>query len=98
MRLSEHRVLAEARLPVAVGLPPQIDGLGVFRANCSEVSNSPEHRAQMLHEIIKGREFGPNVALSVSGQKGLKNKNYIILQVTLCGKNPSSTLRTSIGE
>ena len=37
----------------------------------------PENRAQMLREIIKGREFGPNVALSVSGQKGLKNKNYI---------------------
>jgi phage replication-related protein YjqB (UPF0714/DUF867 family) len=58
-------------------LPPQIDGLGVFRANCSEVSNSPEHRAQMLCEMIKESGFGPNVALSVSGQKGLKNKNYI---------------------
>ena len=74
MWLSEHRILAGARLPVAIGLPPQIDGLGVFRANCSEVSNSPEHRAQMLHEIIKGREFGPNVALSVLEQNQLNDK------------------------
>lgn len=37
----------------------------------------PENRAQMLREMIKGREFGPNMAPSVSGQKGLKNKIYI---------------------
>jgi hypothetical protein len=28
----------------------------------------------MLREIIKAREIGPHVALSVSGQKGFKNK------------------------
>jgi len=37
----------------------------------------PEHRAQMLREMLKEGEFGPNVALSVSEQKGLNNKIYI---------------------
>ena len=74
MWLSEHRILAGARLPVAIGLPPQIWGLAVFDANCSEVYNSPEHRAQVLREMIKGCEIGPNMAPSVSGQKGFKNK------------------------
>ena len=36
----------------------------------------PECRAQIPRGMIKGREFGPNVALSVSGQKGLNKKTY----------------------
>ena len=77
MWLSEHRVLAGARLPVAIGLPPQIDGLAVFDANCSEVYNSPEHRAQVLREMIKGCEIGPNMAPGVFGQNEINGKTYI---------------------
>ena len=42
------------------------------------LSGIPAHmNADTTIATLKGRKFGPNMAPSVSGQKGLKNKPYI---------------------
>ena len=37
----------------------------------------PEHRAQMLREMLRGQKAVPNMSPSVSGQNELNDKTYI---------------------